>query len=170
MTAGWPVLVARLVASTVLTVLAGLATVSALPTLLGWHSAVVMSGSMRPRIAPGDVVAAAPVRPASLLPGQIVLVHDPVERGRLLMHRFMGRDENGLLVTKGDANSQKDSTPVSPADVVGLPRIRVPYLGLPMLWMHDSDYVRVAALAAILVLAAGLVLQTEGGYEGLHRA
>ena len=46
--------------------------ISTVPTALGWRTTVVLSGSMLPRIAPGDVVACAPYDPRLLRPGQII--------------------------------------------------------------------------------------------------
>jgi signal peptidase len=130
---------------------------SAAPMALGWRGSVVMSGSMEPRIHPGDVVLSQPVAAAAVVPGQVVLVANPAKPGTLLMHRFVRRNPGGDLITRGDANAVDDSTPVPPSLVRGLPRLRVPYVGLPVLWLHEGAYGRVgllgSAVLGILVLA-----------------
>jgi signal peptidase I len=110
------------------------------PMVMGWQSYVIMSGSMAPRMFPGDVVLSQPVGAEKVTLGQIVLVENPVRIGTTLVHRAVGRNPDGSLVTRGDANRENDSTPI-PADLVrGLPRLRVPYVGLPAVWWSTGDY------------------------------
>lgn len=133
----------------------GMALVSVAPVVLGWTSTVVVSGSMGPGIRPGDVVAAEPVHGsgrATISPGTVVLVEDPVEPGELLMHRLVRYDDDGRLVLQGDANAGPDSTPVSPSGVVGIAKLRVPFAGLPFLWVRQGNLMPVVA-AAVLLLA-----------------
>ncbi|MBU2666329.1 signal peptidase I [Actinoplanes bogorensis] len=129
----------------------GLLLVSMAPVLLGWKSTVVVSGSMMPRIRPGDVISAAAPPPTHVEVGTVVLVNDPAHPGELLMHRVIRLDEAGRMITKGDANPTADSTPVPMDHLVGIPRIRIPYIGLPYLWIRQGRYVPVVA-AAILLL------------------
>ena len=161
-------LAARAVASAVLCALLGLVMVSALPTLLGWRSTVVLSGSMQPGIRAGDVVASAPAGQQELTDGQVVLVRDPVKADALLMHRLVSQSADGSLVTKGDANLDQDSNPVRRSDVVGLPRLRIPYIGLPVLWMHEGKLVPAGASVLGLVCMAGLAVGS-GAPAGAHR-
>jgi signal peptidase len=129
----------------------GLLLVSVAPVLLGWKSTVVVSGSMMPRIRPGDVVSAAPP-PHSVKTGTVVLVNDPAHPGELLMHRVVRFDDAGRMITKGDANQTADTTPVPMANLVGIPRIRIPYIGLPYLGIRQGRDLPVVA-AGILLLA-----------------
>lgn len=142
----------------VLACVVGMVLVATAPAVFGWHSTVVVSGSMFPYIRSGDVIAARPV-PASkrghLAPGTIVLVKNPAEPDELLMHRLVGYDAQHRLITKGDANAAADSTPVPLANVRGVARLRVPLVGLPVLWVRQRRYLPAAA-TAILVLALAL--------------
>ncbi len=140
----------------VVTCLVGLLVISVAPVLLGWESTVVVSGSMMPKIRPGDVISAAPP-PDKVEAGTVVLVNDPANPGELLMHRVIRFDEAGRMITKGDANQTADSTPVPMADLVGIPRIRIPYIGLPYLWMQQGRYL--PAMAAGILLLALLLWQ-----------
>src|ERR1700712_5197156 len=87
-----------------LAMVAGLMFWSVVPRAAGWRSQVVLTGSMQPRIAPGDLVLAAPVARGELKPGRVVLFRDPVRPGRTIVHRVVRYDDNGNIVTKGDAN------------------------------------------------------------------
>lgn len=75
-------------------------------------------------------------------------MHDPSTPGHLLMHRFLGVDKSGRLITRGDANQQDDSLPITAADIAGLPRIRVPWIGLPSLWVQEHDVLRLLLIVA----------------------
>ncbi|OFW62571.1 MAG: signal peptidase I [Actinobacteria bacterium RBG_16_67_15] len=123
----------------------------------GWQVTTVATGSMRPAINPGDLVAFAPIDIAELRPGQIVVVDDPVAPGTTLVHRFVGLNSDGTLTTKGDANESNDSTPVPADSVLGVVKMVSPFGGYPTLLLHNGQTVQFAALIAVLLLAALLV-------------
>ena len=54
------------------------------------------------------------------------------------MHRFVRVDDDGLLVTRGDANNADDSTPVALDAVVGIGTLRVPWIALPIVWLREG--------------------------------
>ena len=89
--------------------------------------------------------------------GAVVLVDDPANPGELLMHRVIRFDDAGRMITKGDANATADTTPVPMANLVGVPRIRIPYIGLPYLWMQQGRYL--PAMAGGILLLALLLWQ-----------
>jgi signal peptidase len=129
--------------------------VSVVPALLGWKTTVVVSGSMTPGIRPGDVIVAAPVpenAATRIKPGIDVLVDNPVHPGELLLHRFLRYDAQGRMILKGDANQSADSTPVPVENLRGLPRLRVPATGLPLLWLREGHWLPTLS-AGVLLLA-----------------
>ncbi|MDB5910413.1 MAG: Signal peptidase complex catalytic subunit [Massilia sp.] len=117
-------------------------------------SAVVISDSMRPRLKPGDVVLDDPHRTPKA--GQVILFHDPADARRIVVHRVREVRPDGSMVTAGDANASRDSTPVPKQFYIGLGRLRVPWVGLPVLWWSQGRYQRVGAIGAGLVVVAGL--------------
>ncbi|GAA4978916.1 signal peptidase I [Kineococcus glutinatus] len=130
--------------------------VVALP--FGWTSQLVLTGSMEPRIHPGDVVLVQP-RPADdVLLGRIALLRDPSGVHPRLLHRIVRRTEDGAYVSKGDANIGEDSTPVPAEDVLGLARVRVPFVGLPVVWLHEGRHGALAVLVLALTAALLVVL------------
>jgi signal peptidase len=130
---------------------AGMLVLTVVPPVLGLRSDVVLSGSMRPALAPGDVVVSSPVQAGEVRAGDVVVVPDPARPGETLVHRVDGVGPDGSLVTRGDANAGADSTPVAPGDVLGRGRLRVPYVGVVSLWLQQG---RVLPLAgAVLVVA-----------------
>jgi signal peptidase I len=148
---------ARATAALLLAVLAGLVIASLAPQALGLSAHVVVSGSMAPQIDVGDVVLTAPVAASDLRAGQVVLFTDPDQPDRLLLHRLVSFADDGSLVTRGDANPSNDSTNVPVADVQGLARLRVPYVGLPAQWRLEGRFGSIALSAAALAGAAVFV-------------
>ncbi|GII02703.1 signal peptidase I [Planobispora takensis] len=125
--------------------------VSLVPVLFSWQSQVVMTGSMMPHLRPGDLVIVEPTGADQAVPGVMVLVNNPARPGSTLIHRVTEHVPGKPLITKGDANEKADSTPVPEASVIGLPRLLVPYIGLPAVWLHEREY-GLVAVAALLGL------------------
>jgi hypothetical protein len=142
-------------ARTVLGVLVLLLLASTVPSLAGWQSSVVMSGSMAPVLETGDLVVLRPTD-AEPVAGQILLVDDPDVPGQLRLHRLVDV-EDGMLRLQGDANPRPDSTLVDPAVVHGRAVYSLPAIGLPVVWAADGRLLPIAAtglgLAALLALA-----------------
>lgn len=165
------VVVGTLARGLVATVL-GLALWAAAPALIGWQPTTVMTGSMEPRLVPGDVVVSRPVPPAEVRPGRILLADDPDQPGHLRMHRYVEEGPNGTLVTKGDANPQADSTPLEPAAVHGVAFLRIPFVAAPITWLRDGEWARLGLLglgfAAVLALCAvdGSLRRLAAGDDG----
>jgi hypothetical protein len=137
---------------------------------------------MMPRLHVGDVSVAKPVSKAPALQ-QVLLFHDPDHPGRLRLHRFVRVDNEGRMVTRGDANHDDDSSPVTMADLEGVAVLRVPYLALPVVWLREGRWLPLALTAAGLLLVGagsrlnrGLVLdepddeEPSGGPAGGDRA
>ena len=135
---------------------AGLLFWAVMPALVGWEPAVVVSGSMMPAVRPGDVVVVASLPAATLAraKGMVVLVDDPAVPGTLLLHRVVGHTPDGALITKGDANRERDRAAVPLSDVHGAARLRVPFVGLPALWLRNGRTLPLAAFALVLVALA----------------
>lgn len=149
-------LTARVLALLVLCLLAW----AAVPKLIGWIPTTVASGSMEPRIMTGDVVVSMPLDGADATPGQVVLVDDPAKDDTYLLHRIVERTDEGLVL-QGDANRQPDRLPVDDAAVHGLGFLRVPYIGLPVVWASEGHWDRLAILGGI-TLAVGLAIVRTG--------
>ncbi len=124
---------------------------------LGWTSVVITSGSMSPSFSIGDVVMASPHDGRGLGAGTVVVFSDPARPG-LLTHRIESVNPDGSYLTKGDANRQPDSTPLRPEQVVGVGRLLVPYIGLPLVWYWAGAWGELAVWVAGMMLALWLAL------------
>lgn len=144
-----------LAARGVIAVLVGVVFWGIAPLALGWHTTTVMTGSMQPTLLPGDVVVSKPVPAHDVRAGQVLLFPDPDHAGVLRLHRLQDVDAHGDLVTKGDANPEADSTAVARSSVVGVGYLRVPFVGLPVVWAAEHRTAPLVALAAGIVVLAG---------------
>ena len=133
--------------------------VTFLPMLFGWRPYVVESGSMQPRIKVGDVIMSSPEHDAKKLLGHVTIFNDPSRPGSVKSHRVISINKDGTLQTKGDANPSPDSVPVPMSDVKGLGRLLVRWIGLPLIWVQNGQWVKLALLVGSLWLAAFLVVR-----------
>ncbi|GAA0508737.1 signal peptidase, endoplasmic reticulum-type [Halorubrum aquaticum] len=106
--------------------------VYAVPAVVGAeYSFVVLTASMTPAIAPGDVVVVDERDPAAIAEGDVITF----VRGESevpVTHRVVGVTEAGggiAFETKGDANEDPDSAPVPAANVLGAVAFSIPYIG-----------------------------------------
>lgn len=120
--------------------------------VLGWAPTVVTSGSMEPRIRPGDVVLVDPGAPPAEV-GAVVQFRDDADV--LVLHRVARVHTDGSLQTRGDANLRPDASVVPPERVVGRGVLLVPYAAHP---------VSLAGLAGLLV--AAVVRRPRSGGRG----
>ena len=144
---------ARAVLGTVLLLL--LASVA--PTLAGWETTVVRSGSMAPALSPGDVAVVRPVDAADLRAGQVLLVDDPDAPGGLLVHRLVAVTDAGLQV-QGDANPTADTSLVPLSAVHGVGALHLPGLGLPVVWAAQGRWLPLGGTCAVLALLLAVSL------------
>lgn len=126
----------------------------AIPLATGGEWRTVQTGSMEPEISPGDVVLVQSGAPVQV--GDVVAFPDPLQPGRDVLHRVVGVDNEGLLVTRGDANDTADPWTVSPSDVIGTQSLAVPKLGL-LVQTVSSDL----GILLFLVVPALLILINE---------
>ena len=157
----WVRLVVGSLCQTLLAMLVFFALWAALPALLGWEPTTVSSGSMMPRLRVGDVAVARPLDRAPAL-DQVLLFDDPDHPGKLRLHRFVRVDDQGRMITRGDANTSDDSTPITMDAVQGVAVLRVPSVALPIVWLREGRWVPLglASVTLVLVLAG----------SGLHRS
>jgi signal peptidase I len=141
--------------------LAGCLAVTLLPLLFGWRPYVVESGSMAPRIKVGDVILAAPEHDPKKLLGRVTVFHDPdlARNGEVKSHRVVQINADGSLTTKGDANQSVDSVHLQVSGVIGLGRLLVRWVGLPLIWAQNGQWLQLGLLATSIFFAALLVMR-----------
>lgn len=113
----------------------------------GWSPVVMTSDSMAPSIRRGDVVVTKAFDGGELVPGNVVTFDDPAGAG-LITHRIISVDASGAYQTKGDANPNADSTPVTADQIRGTGRFLVTLVGLPAVWLASGAWLAVAVTMA----------------------
>ncbi|WP_164512762.1 signal peptidase I [Leucobacter chromiireducens] len=132
------------------------------PRILGGDSFTVLSGSMEPTFAPGDVVVVKGVSEAEVCMdisvGTIVTFLPKPNDPTLITHRVVGKTigtfddgTNCRLITQGDANSSVDE-PISPSQVRGVFMFGIPKLGWVRQWVSENTMLVVGIAAAALVI------------------
>ncbi len=155
-TAAWGLLVVRLLARGYLVFLVALAACATLPMAFGLTGTVVQSGSMMPHIHVGDVVLSRPLPANAPTPlGRVVTfpaAPGSAEPGTRL-HRIVGMNRDGSLITRGDANRVADSAPLARSDVIAVGCLLVPWIGLPAFWLQHGLVLPFAGWLAVTLLA-----------------
>ena len=117
------------------------------PTVFGFSSAVVLTGSMSGTIEPDALIITH--KQSNYTVGDIVTYQTG---GTPVTHRIVSENEKGYR-TKGDANDAEDGTLVHYKNVIGTPVFTIPYLGYLISYIQHPPGLYIAITAgAILVL------------------
>ena len=99
---------------------------------------VIGSGSMTGELNKGDVTVYEQFDDQIIQEGQVIVFE---ENNVKVIHRVVKIERiNGELryYTKGDANEHNDVGYRLNGDIIGLARLRVPYVGYPTIWLRDA--------------------------------
>lgn len=132
----------------------GLALSMLLMLNMGYRPMVVISGSMEPSINIGDLVVTAPLRHGYPKVGEVIAYSF---YGKIVLHRVIGYGPGGTVITKGDANNVPDPRPVKLKYIMGVLKLRIPYVGVPMIYISK-------AIGGFLNLTIALLLLTYASY------
>lgn len=132
----------------------------AVPSAIGAEeSFVVLSGSMSPELAPGDVVVVRDRPPEDIEVGDVITYRAEDQGVDRVTHRVVDRqrtDDGVVFRTKGDANDLPDAEPVSADQIVGTVWFHLPAVGRAILFVQRP-------LGALLcILLPGLYLIGSG--------
>jgi signal peptidase len=104
-----------------------------LPRVFGATTYVIETGSMRPHLPPGTMIAVKQADPADVRVGDVITYQLRSGDPTVVTHRVvaMGYDDNGGLgwQTEGDANTAPDENWVRPEQLRGRLWFGVPMLG-----------------------------------------
>lgn len=108
--------------------------------VFSYFPSAIVSGSMSPEIAIGDVVIVKKEPAASVDVGDVIMFREDNIR---IAHRVVeiGMDEAGreFFWTKGDANKSRDTDPVFPEQVIGQVVYTIPKAGWLTIWMRSRS-------------------------------
>ena len=115
------------------------AALAVLPSMIGFHPVVVLSGSMEPTLRVGDIAVTRPVDPLTLGVGDVVTYHS---RTGLTTHRIVDVEQTGsgrAFQMKGDANDTVDRELVPDDKVVAKLAYRIPLIGYLMVFADSTE-------------------------------
>ena len=127
---------------------------------MGYRAVFMTTGSMRPAIAPGDLIIVQPVDPASIRVGDVITFQAPVGRHELVTHRVIAVSSSpqGLTFrTKGDANQVPDIWIVHYQDLGWVEVTRVHGFGAVTAFLGSLPG-RLLVVLIVFLLALGLLL------------
>ena len=132
----------------------------ALPRAIGWTPQVVLSGSMEPTLDTGSVAFVEARSASQIERGDVMTFRHPTRPRLLVTHRVvevLATPERGMAFrTRGDANDLADEWVVPGANVVGVVRWSVPYLGYA-----SNAATTPGGFAFVIALPAALVVVGE---------
>lgn len=105
----------------------------------------VLSGSMEPSIPTGGMVF---TDTSDRLPGDGDIITYRLN-GTMVTHRVI-RQEEGVYITKGDANQGEDAIPVLPSQIVGTVCFSLPILGFVVSYLQNRPAMLLIPAAAAL--------------------
>jgi signal peptidase I len=120
---------------------------------------------MKPGINVGDVLVAQPLTQEQVLStdfvkqGSVPLAYDPAKPEQLVTHRVVEKLSSNAFITKGDANASKDSTPIPAENIIGLERILVPYVGIPIQAARSGDFLPTVIFGLITFIAQIIIMK-----------
>ena len=90
---------------------------------------------MSPKIKKGDIVVIDKSYDEPKVGQVIAFKHKNV----IVVHRLIKKIEKDQIYyyTKGDANDLPDNYVVNEKDIIGIVNVKLPYLGLPTVWLND---------------------------------
>ena len=123
-----------------------------------YRTVTVLSGSMTPTFARGDVIVVTPEPLRAVRAGQVITYEIPIGDRHTETHRVIRVDRAGrrpIVVTKGDANRSADPwRAVLHGDTAWRYRFRVPFIGYAILALRERFVYQVAVLLLPALLAA----------------
>ncbi len=133
------------------------------PHLFGYRTMTMLTGSMAPEIAPGDITVVTPLAVDDVAAGMVIAYHIPIDDHRVVTHRVVAveRGENGSVTvqTKGDANEAVDPWKATlQGDTAWQVRAVVPEVGSVLQVLRTPGVSEVLRYGAVALVAGWLLL------------
>lgn len=150
-----------------LTVVAFVAVTVAAPRLAGGAAYTVTTGSMRPGLPEGTLIAIRPADPFELGIGDVITYQVASGQAAVVTHRIVGvtyvADGGIAFRTRGDANGGTDPDPVRPVQIRGQLWYALPHVGrLNALVSSGGRPILLYAVGAALLAYAGWMFVSAG--------
>lgn len=126
------------------------------PKLFGYRPYTVISGSMEPAIAIGSLVYVRDVEPEAVVAKDVIAYYGGRDRDSVITHRVVENNVSDReFITKGDANSANDVTPVPYHNLLGRVELTIPSLGYAaqLLTIREGKFAMIGVIGVAMVLS-----------------
>jgi signal peptidase len=154
--------ISRIALAAVLTAAAALALAIFGPLAFGDRPYTVLTGSMEPTIAAGDVVVDERISPLEARTGDVVTFRDPKDQSRQLTHRVKSIRRQGShlwFVTQGDANNTVERWRIAGDGSLGRVLYTVPWVGHVAVLTNTPLGLALLLIVPLLLLALDELLK-----------
>ena len=112
--------------------------------VFGVYPSVVLTGSMEPKIKPGDMILIDKINNekeiSKLKEGDVITFRrDDITITHRIIEKITDESGNITFRTKGDNNSSEDTRIVNASEVLGKYIYVIPKVGIPVLWLKGSS-------------------------------
>ena len=121
------------------------------PTIMGYKFLTVLTGSMEPEIKVGSLVVAKET-PINNLKVEDIITYKTKNNSSLVTHRIVKINENGSLVTKGDANNTCDIGEVNEDQLQGKVILKLSRLGTIIQMLKQNIILVILVLIVIMFI------------------
>lgn len=166
--AGWWI---RQTASWVLllSTLALLAAMVAVPRVTGSTPYTVLTGSMRPSMPPGSLAVVRPAEAGELKVGDAITYQIRSGEPEVVTHRITAVSTTlggeTLFTTQGDASPIPDDKPVKSGQIRGVVWYSIPLLGYVNVWLTGEQHIWAVGISVALLLAYSTFMCTAAAVE-----
>jgi len=126
-----------------------------MPSVFGYKSMSVLTGSMRPKINPGDLVIDNSIKNLDSVKLDAIVTYRNKENV-FITHRVIKINTNSdgtkTYVTKGDANPIADVEPVTQNQLEGILVARIPYMGYVGMFVKSGIGVMLLIVIPIIIM------------------
>ncbi len=124
------------------------------PQVAGYQVHIHMNGNMNPEFASGSLTFVREIEPEQIAAGDIITFHSQTDSDLIFTSRVIGidREDGQRFLTRGDANSFNDSTPVLAVNIIGRVTGSLPYAGYVM------DYAQTRQGLIVLIFVPGILI------------
>ena len=126
------------------------------PSVGGWLPLIVLTDSMQPVIAGGDLIICHTAEAEEIATGDVIAFFDPAGNGTsIVTHRVLEIvEENGEISfrTKGDNNNAEDKLLVPADKLVAVYKTRIPGAGNVAMFMQSTTGLIVCVVFPIIAL------------------